>query len=140
MREVATTFDSKKGDVIFIVSDKKQITYDALGFLRVHIAREMNLLRDDEYDFLWVVDFPLFEMDEKTGNYTAMHHPFTSPKREDLDLLERDPGSVRARAYDIVLNGVELGGGSIRIHERELQERMFAVPTQIGRASCRERV
>lgn len=127
LREVAAAFDSKKGDVIFIVSDKKQITYDALGFLRVHIAREMNLLRDDEYDFLWVVDFPLFEMDEKTGNYTAMHHPFTSPKREDLDLLERDPGSVRARAYDIVLNGVELGGGSIRIHERELQERMFAV-------------
>ncbi|MGI6256506.1 MAG: aspartate--tRNA ligase [Anaerovoracaceae bacterium] len=127
LREVAAAFDSKNGDVIFIVSDKKQITYDALGFLRVHIAREMDLLRDDEYDFLWVVDFPLFEVDEETGNYTAMHHPFTSPKIEDLDLLERDPGSVRARAYDIVLNGVELGGGSIRIHERELQERMFAV-------------
>lgn len=126
LQEVADVFGGKKGDLIFIVSDSKQVTYDALGFLRKHIAEELDLLRDDEYHFLWVVDFPLFEMDEETGRYTAMHHPFTSPKGEDLEKLDNDPASVRARAYDIVLNGVELGGGSIRIHDRELQEKMFA--------------
>ena len=87
----------------------------------------MGLLDDNQYNLLWVVDFPLYEQDEETGEYHAKHHPFTAPNPEDLDKLESDPGSVKAQAYDIVLNGVELGGGSIRIHDRKLQERMFKV-------------
>ncbi|MEG0391499.1 MAG: amino acid--tRNA ligase-related protein, partial [Anaerovoracaceae bacterium] len=102
-------------------------TYDALGFLRRHIAGELGLLDDNQYNFLWVVDFPLYEYDEEDNRYVAKHHPFTSPRLSDLDILESDPGKVKARAYDIVLNGVELGGGSIRIHDRVLQERMFTV-------------
>ncbi len=127
LQEVVDELGGKEGDLILIVSDRRQVTYDALGFLRNHIAKELGLVSEEEYHFLWVVDFPLFEMDEETGQYTAMHHPFTSPKESDLDSLESNPGAVRARAYDIILNGVELGGGSIRIHERDLQERMFAV-------------
>ncbi len=127
LQEVVDELGGKEGDLILIVSDRRRVTYDALGFLRNHIAKELGLVSEEEYHFLWVVDFPLFEMDEETGQYTAMHHPFTSPKESDLDSLESNPGAVRARAYDIILNGVELGGGSIRIHERDLQERMFAV-------------
>ncbi|MBQ3965162.1 MAG: Asp-tRNA(Asn)/Glu-tRNA(Gln) amidotransferase GatCAB subunit C, partial [Firmicutes bacterium] len=118
---------AKDGDMILIVSDKAKVTYDALGFLRRHIAGEMGLLDDNQFNYLWVVDFPLYEYSEEEDRYVAMHHPFTSPKLEDLDILESDPGKVKARAYDIVLNGVELGGGSIRIHDRDLQERMFKV-------------
>ena len=124
---IAEVFDAKDGDMILIVSDKAKVTYDALGFLRRHIAGEMGLLDDNQFNYLWVVDFPMFEYSEEEDRYVAMHHPFTSPKLEDLDILESDPGKVKARAYDIVLNGVELGGGSIRIHDRDLQERMFKV-------------
>lgn len=103
------------------------MVFDALGFLRRDIARKMGLLDDSKYNLLWVVDFPLYEYDEEEGTYSAMHHPFTSPRPEDIERLESDPGSVKAQAYDIVLNGFELGGGSIRIHDRNLQERMFKI-------------
>ena len=125
--KIADVFEAKAGDLILIISDKKQVVFDSLGFLRRHIAGEMGLLDDHQYNLLWVVDFPLYEYDEETGEYHAKHHPCTSPNPEDLDRLESDPGSVKAQAYDIVLNGVELGGGSIRIHDRNLQERMFRV-------------
>lgn len=127
LRAIADVFGAKAGDLILIVSDKKQVVFDSLGFLRRHIAGELGLLDDHKYNLLWVVDFPLYEHDEETGEYHPKHHPFTSPNPQDLDKLESDPGSVKAQAYDIVLNGVELGGGSIRIHDRKLQERMFKV-------------
>lgn len=113
--------------MILIVSDRPKVVFDSLGFLRRHIAGEMGLLDSKKFNFLWVTDFPLYEYSEEEGRYTAMHHPFTSPKIEDLDRLESDPGSVKAKAYDIVLNGVEIGGGSIRIHDKDLQKRMFKV-------------
>lgn len=125
LMEIADTFGAGDDALILIVSDKTKVTYDALGFLRRHIAGEMGLLDDNVLNFLWVVDFPVFEYSEEEGRYMAMHHPFTAPKEEDVDLLLTDPGKARARAYDIVLNGVELGGGSIRIHDRNLQETMF---------------
>ncbi|MBN7772442.1 aspartate--tRNA ligase [Clostridium aminobutyricum] len=125
LKEIAAVFEAKAGDLILIVSDKAKVVFDSLGFLRREIAGRLNLLDDTQYNFLWVVDFPLFEQDEETNSYSAMHHPFTSPKMEDLHLLDTDPGKVRAKAYDIVLNGVELGGGSIRIHDKDLQAKMF---------------
>lgn len=127
LREIADVFEAKEGDMILIISDKKQVVFDSLGFLRRHIAGELGLLDDHKYNLLWVVDFPLYEYDEETGEYHAKHHPFTSPNPDDLHKLETDPANVKALAYDIVLNGVELGGGSIRIHDRELQSRMFRV-------------
>ena len=113
------------GDLILIISDRNKVVFDSLGFLRRHIADEMGLLDDEQYNLLWVVDFPLFEYDEEAKEYHAMHHPFTSPKEGDEELLKTDPTRARANAYDIVLNGVELGGGSIRIHDRDMQEDMF---------------
>lgn len=125
LKEIGKVFDAKAGDLILIVSDKAKVTYDALGFLRRHLAGEMGLLDDEQFNFLWVTDFPLFEYDEEAGRYQAMHHPFTAPKDEDIDKVVSDPANAHAKAYDIVLNGVELGGGSIRIHDRELQAHMF---------------
>lgn len=122
---IAERMGAGAGDLILIVSDRDKVVFDSLGFLRRHIAGEMGLLDDDEYRLLWVVDFPLFEYDEETDSYQAMHHPFTSPKEEDAELLKTDPVKAKANAYDIVLNGVELGGGSIRIHDRQMQEDMF---------------
>ena len=114
------------GDIVFIVSGTPKVTYDSLGFLRRRIAGLMGLLDDDQFNFLWVVDFPMFEQDED-GNLKAMHHPFTQPKLEELDKLDTDILGLKANAYDIVLNGVELGGGSVRIHDKDLQARMFKV-------------
>lgn len=124
-KEIADAMDAKAGDLILIVSDRNKVVFDSLGFLRRHIAEEMGLLDDNQYNLLWVVDFPLFEYDEEAGSYHAMHHPFTSPKAEDAELLKTDPTKAKANAYDIVLNGVELGGGSIRIHDQKMQEDMF---------------
>ncbi len=118
-------FDAKAGDIIFIVADKPSVVFDALGHLRNHVAEQLNLLDENQYNLLWVTDFPLLEYDEEEDRYTAMHHPFTAPKDEDLDLLLKDPANTRAKAYDIVLNGVELGGGSIRIHNNGVQRKMF---------------
>ncbi len=117
--------NASEGDLLLFVADKKNIVWDSLGFLRREIAGRLGMLDDSQFNFLWVTDFPLFEYNEEDGRYYAMHHPFTHPKASDIDKLESDPGSVKADAYDIVLNGVEVGGGSIRIHERELQKRMF---------------
>ena len=120
-------FDAKAGDLILIVADKPKIVFDSLGFLRRHIAGLLGLLDNKQFNLLWVVDFPMFEMDDEDGTMKAMHHPFTHPKEEDIPMLDTDPLSVKADAYDIVLNGVELGGGSIRIHDSELQAKMFDI-------------
>ena len=125
LQEIADAMKAESGDLILIVSDKNKVVFDSLGFLRRHIAGELGLLDDNQYNLLWVVDFPLFEYDEETDSYHAMHHPFTSPKAEDAHLLKTDPTEAKANAYDIVLNGVELSGGSIRIHDRDMQEDMF---------------
>ena len=123
----AAEFEAKPGDLIFIVSDKKKVVFDSLGFLRREIARRLGLLNDKEFKLLWVVDFPMFEKDDETGELKAMHHPFTQPKLDQVPMLDTDPTTVKAEAYDIVLNGVELGGGSIRIHDKDLQAKIFEV-------------
>jgi len=118
--------DAKVGDLIFIISGQRLKALSIMGTLRLVMAKRLNLISPDaEPKLLWVTDFPLFEWDEQTKRYYAMHHPFTSPRLEDVDLMETDPGKVRARAYDLVLNGNEIAGGSIRIHNAELQAKMF---------------
>lgn len=136
--EIAEVFEAKPGDLILICSDKPKVVFDTLGFLRREIARRMGLLDDKQYNLLWVVDFPMFEEDDETGELKAMHHPFTCPKLEQVPLLDTDPVSVKADAYDIVLNGVELGGGSIRIHDKELQAKMFEV-LGLTKEECEEK-
>ncbi|NLN97808.1 MAG: aspartate--tRNA ligase [Eubacteriaceae bacterium] len=116
---------AESGDLIFIVADTDEIVCTALGQLRLELADQLELDLGDDFKFLWVVDFPLLEYDKESGRFTAMHHPFTSPLEKDLPLLETDPKAVHADAYDVVVNGVELGGGSIRIHNQDIQERMF---------------
>ena len=127
LKAILSVMGAKEGDLCLIVCGKPKVVFDSLGFLRRDIARKLGLLSDNVHNLLWVVDFPLYEYDDETNTYSAMHHPFTSPRPEDVDKLESDPGSVKAQAYDIVLNGVELGGGSIRIHDRALQAKMFEV-------------
>ena len=122
---IAERCQAEPGDVVFIVADTGKVVAAALGELRLRIARDQDLIAPGQFAFLWVVDFPLVDWNEDENRWDAMHHPFTSPKPEDIDRMESDPASVRANAYDIVLNGVELGGGSIRIHQRDVQERMF---------------
>ncbi|MBP6491734.1 MAG: Asp-tRNA(Asn)/Glu-tRNA(Gln) amidotransferase GatCAB subunit C, partial [Clostridia bacterium] len=127
LKVITDVFGGKAGDLILIVADKAKIVFDSLGFLRRDMAGKLGLLDDNQFNLLWVVDFPLFDFDDETGEYSAMHHPFTSPRLEDVPLLDTNPGEVLAKAYDIVLNGVELGGGSIRIHDSKLQRKMFEV-------------
>ena len=127
LAKIAGEFDAKTGDLILIAADKPKVVFDTLGFLRRHIAFQMGIVDPDRFDLLWVTDFPMFEKDDETGEVKAMHHPFTHPKDEDIPLLDTDPMAVKADAYDIVLNGVELGGGSLRIHERDLQQKMFDI-------------
>jgi aspartyl-tRNA synthetase len=122
---VTGRFEAAQGDLILLIAGKRDSASRALGELRIEIAREENLIPGDVLAFVWVTEFPLFEMDDKEGRLTSSHHPFTSPRPEDLDLLETEPLNVRARAYDIVLNGQEIGGGSIRIHDSRLQRRVF---------------
>ena len=117
---------AKDGDLVFVVADADwQTAVVALGALRCELAKRLDLVRADDFKLLWITEFPQFEYSEEEDRYVAMHHPFTAPMDEDLDILETDPGKVRAKAYDIVLNGCELGGGSIRIHSTEVQARMF---------------
>ena len=116
---------AKQGDILFILSGDKDKVRTQLGALRVHVAENLGLKNPEEFKPLWVVDFPLLEWDEETGAFHAMHHPFTSPKPEQIDLIDSDPAAVRADAYDLVLNGNEIGGGSIRIHDKKIQQRMF---------------
>ncbi len=125
LSEIAAVFSAKSGDLILIAADKTKVVFDSLGFLRRHVAGILGLLDDKQFHLLWVTDFPMFEKDDETGELKAMHHPFTHPKQEDIPLLDTMPEKVKADAYDIVLNGVELGGGSIRIHEGDLQAKMF---------------
>ena len=116
---------AEPGDLICFIADKNEVVYDSLGALRLELARKLDLIKNDEFKFLWVTEFPLLEYDEEEKRYVAKHHPFTSPMDEDLEYLDTDPDRVRAKAFDIILNGTELGGGSIRIHSQELQSKMF---------------
>ncbi|ABW19249.1 aspartate--tRNA ligase [Alkaliphilus oremlandii] len=125
MAAVLKTTNAEQGDLVLFVADKKQVVYDALGHLRVEVAKILNMLDKDEFKLLWVTEFPLFEYDEEEQRYAAKHHPFTSPMDEDIELMVTNPEKARAKAYDIVLNGYEIGGGSIRIHSSELQQKMF---------------
>lgn len=118
---------AKEGDLILFVADKNEIVFASLGALRCEMAHRLNLIKQGEYEFLWVVDFPMFEINEEEKRYKAMHHPFTSPKDEDIKYLKDNPLKVKAKAYDIILNGTELGGGSIRIHSKELQNEIFNI-------------
>ncbi|MDE7367896.1 MAG: aspartate--tRNA ligase [Lachnospiraceae bacterium] len=125
MDALVGAMDGKPGDLLLFAADKNKLVYDVLGALRLELASQMGILDKNEYRFVWITEFPLLEWNEDQGRYTAMHHPFTMPMEEDLQYLESDPGRVRAKAYDIVLNGTELGGGSVRIHQDDIQERMF---------------
>ena len=125
VKAVVNKMEAKAGDLILFVADKPSIVYAALGALRVEIARKLEIIDDSNFKVLWVTDFPLFEYDEDEDRYYAKHHPFTSPSEEDLEILESNPENARAKAYDLVINGSEVGGGSIRIHDSSLQQRMF---------------
>ena len=125
--ELAQAADSKAGDCVLVVGGKPSVVAAALSALRMEVAEREGIIDQSKFNFLWVTDFPMFEYHEEDGRYYPMHHPFTSPREEDLDKLESDPGSVLAKAYDLVLNGVELSSGSIRIHQRETQRRVFKV-------------
>ena len=122
---LVSAMEGEKGDLLLFAADKNNIVYSVLGALRVELAKQLELIDNNRFDFLWVTEFPLLEWSEDENRFVAMHHPFTMPVEEDLDLLETEPGRVRAKAYDIVLNGVELGGGSVRIFQSDVQERMF---------------
>jgi len=115
----------KPGDLVFFVADTPKVTNEALGHLRNHLGKRLKLINENEFQFVWVTEFPLLEYDSNEKRYQALHHPFTAPLEEDYELLEKDPLGVRSRAYDLVLNGNEIGGGSIRIHRRDLQERVL---------------
>ncbi len=124
---LAQAMGAKTGDLMLFAADKNKVVWDVLGALRLHMGKELGLMDKNQYHFLWVTEFPLLEWSEEEGRYTAMHHPFTMPMEEDWDKIDSDPGAVRAKAYDIVLNGTELGGGSVRIHQNDIQEKMFEV-------------
>lgn len=125
MLALVEAMGGQTGDLLLFVADKNQVVYDTLGAVRLEVARQFDLLKKDEFKLLWVTEFPLFEYDEEENRYFAKHHPFTSPMDEDIDKLETSPETARAKAYDLVLNGCELGGGSIRIHNSDLQQKMF---------------
>ena len=127
MAALLSAMDGKPGDLLLFAADKNKVVWDVLGNLRLEIARQLDLLKKDDYKFLWVTEFPLLEYSEEQGRFVAMHHPFTMPMDEDWHLIDSDPGAVRAKAYDIVLNGTEIGGGSVRIHQSDIQSKMFEV-------------
>lgn len=128
LNKIIETMGAKTGDLILIVADKNSVVLKALGELRLELSRKFDLVKDkSEFNFTWITEFDLLEYDEEEGRYFAAHHPFTMPMDEDIKYLDTDPGRVRAKAYDLVLNGEELGGGSIRIHDTKLQEKMFEV-------------
>lgn len=129
INKMTAAAQAETGDLLLFVADKPQVVAAALGQLRLEMARRLNLIDPDKLSFLWVIDFPMFEYDEESKRWVAMHHPFTSPRDEDIQYLGSEPGKIKAKAYDMVLNGIELGGGSIRIYNRSLQEKVF---TAIG--------
>ncbi|HBI72640.1 MAG TPA: aspartate--tRNA ligase [Lachnospiraceae bacterium] len=124
---LVAALDGRPGDLLFFAADEDEVVFAVLGNLRLEIARNLGLLNKEDYKFLWVTEFPLLEYSKEEGRYKAMHHPFTMPMEEDLDMIDTQPGKVRAKAYDIVLNGTEIGGGSVRIHQTDIQEKMFEV-------------
>ncbi|MCU6761876.1 Aspartate--tRNA ligase [uncultured Roseburia sp.] len=124
---LVSAMEAKPGDLLLFAADKNKVVWDVLGALRLHMAKELELIDKNQYNFLWITEFPLLEWSEEENRYMAMHHPFTMPMEEDWDKVDTDPGAVRAKAYDIVLNGTELGGGSVRIHQNDIQEKMFEV-------------
>ena len=125
IRNIGEKMGAKGGDLVLMIADKPATVARALGELRLEMARRMNMIDQDKLAFTWVTDFPMFEYNEDEKRYVAMHHPFTMPRHEDLDKLQSDPGSVKAIAYDMVLNGVEIGGGSLRIYQADVQEKVF---------------
>lgn len=125
LKALVAAMDGKPGDLLLFAADNDKVVYDVLGNVRLEIAEKAGLLKKDEYKFLWVTEFPEFEYSEEQGRYLAMHHPFTMPFEEDIQYIGTEPEKVRARAYDIVLNGIELGGGSVRIHQDDVQETML---------------
>ena len=127
LKNLVAAMDGKPGDLLLFAADKNKIVWNVLGALRLEIAKELDLLDPNQYNFLWITEFPLLEWSDEENRYMAMHHPFTMPMEEDWDKIDTDPGAVRAKAYDIVLNGTELGGGSVRIHQSDIQEKMFKV-------------
>ena len=127
MGALVAAMGGKPGDLLLFAADRNKVVYDVLGNLRLELARQLDLLKKDDFKFLWVTEFPLLEYSEEEGRFMAMHHPFTMPMDEDLQYIDSDPGRVRAKAYDIVLNGVEMGGGSVRIHQGDVQSKMFEV-------------
>ena len=127
LQSLAGQMQAEPGDLLLFAADKNKVVWDVLGALRLELARQLELIEKDQYHFLWVTDFPLLEWSEEENRFMAMHHPFTMPVEEDWDKIDSDPGSVRAKAYDIVLNGTELGGGSVRIHQNDIQEKMLQV-------------
>ena len=127
LKNLLAAMDGKPGDLLLFAADKNKIVWNVLGALRLEIAKELDLLDPNQYNFLWITEFPLLEWSDEENRYMAMHHPFTMPMEEDWDKIDTDPGAVRAKAYDIVLNGTELGGGSVRIHQSDIQEKMFEV-------------
>ncbi len=127
LEALVRAMDGKPGDLLLFAADKDKVVFDVLGNLRLELARQLDLLKKDDFRFLWVTEFPLFEYSEEDGRYVAVHHPFTMPMEEDLPLIDTNPGAVRAKAYDIVLNGTEMGGGSVRIHQADVQSKMLEV-------------
>ena len=127
MAALVKAMDGEAGDLLLFAADKNKIVWNVLGALRLELAEQMGLLNKDEYRFVWITEFPLLEWSDEEERFVAMHHPFTMPMEEDWDKIDTDPGAVRAKAYDIVLNGTELGGGSVRIHQDDIQEKMFEV-------------
>ena len=127
MDALIKAMDGKPGDLLLFAADKNKIVWNVLGALRLEIAEKQGLLHKDDYRFVWITEFPLLEWSDEENRFMAMHHPFTMPMEEDLQYIDSDPGRVRAKAYDIVLNGCEIGGGSIRIHQNDIQEKMFDV-------------
>ncbi len=127
LKALSDAMGAETGDLMFFAADKNSVVWASLGALRIEVAKQLDMIDNDKFNFLWVTEFPLLEWNEDEGRYVAMHHPFTMPMDEDLQYLDSDPGRVRAKAYDIVLNGVELGGGSVRIFQSDVQEKMFEV-------------
>ena len=125
MTALIEAMEGKPGDLLLFAADKNKIVWDSLGALRVEIANNLGLLDKNDYKFVWITEFPLLEWSDEQGRFLAMHHPFTMPMEEDFEYIDSDPGRVRAKAYDIVLNGTEIGGGSIRIHQNHVQEKML---------------
>ncbi len=138
LQKMAEATGAKAGDLMLFVADKTKTVAEVLGRIRLEMGKRLGLMQKDSYKFLWVVNFPMFEYNDQENRHEALHHPFTSPEEEDLDLLDSDPGKVRSKAYDLVLNGLEIGGGSLRIYRKDIQMKVFAA-LGIGEEEAREK-